>query len=271
MTHVDYLSISFDAATMKAPLAFKRQTSLVRFLRLHLPPSLHKLTEPQIAHMRQFPNGVAYSNGVTFFWGSHANYLIQISGRGLNLMNEAFETLTYVSDIQSHKRFARFTRIDFARDFPHQTVSELMEKHPYNPRIKTLNSWVTQSGHTEYIGSRSSDKFTRVYEYYEPHPRANSTRVEFQINKKQANAMANAYLAHGARVVFDNISTNVFTVQLGDGGNIKLSTYNEKSKANTLRWLHKQVAPAIKRLLAENEVTKIELLELFGMFDNYND
>lgn len=83
-----------------------------------------------------------------------------------------------------------FSRVDLAVDIQTDVTPVDFDKAVDAPLIKTRSKLESSTGQTVYIGSRSSERFARVYRYFPPHPRAKLLRVEFQHKGEYANALA---------------------------------------------------------------------------------
>jgi DNA relaxase NicK len=126
-------------------------------------------------------------------------------------------------------------------------------------RFKSFGEIKSETGHTVYIGSRSSDRYARVYRYTEPHPRAHLLRSEFVLKGEQAKLAARELLAVGV---------DLYAARLGNsfGWKHKVWLPNEwsveeakawrpdREAGNTVRWLYSQVAPALIKLHREGQL-----------------
>jgi len=89
------------------------------------------------------------------------------------------------------KRWAgNLSRIDVAVDFQTQVKPTEFAAAISETTVKTRSEFISSTGETVYRGSRSSDRFMRVYRYNHPHPRSHLLRVEFQLKRLYANALA---------------------------------------------------------------------------------
>jgi len=126
------------------------------------------------------------------------------------------------------------------------------------PLIKTRSILKSSTGETAYIGSRSSDKFARVYRYKEPHPRSHLLRAEFQLKKSYANQLAQR-IVDG--VALESLASG-FGLQFGFKHDCwvvsteptKLKVASHAQSGNTIAWLTQTVAPLLRRLRDEGRL-----------------
>lgn len=185
---------------------------------------------------------------------------------------------------------SRFTRLDLMVDctleFPQvdvaKTCYDWIQQHgPYKRRYSLILNSI--AGQTLYVGSRSSTEFGRVYD-----KTAETTgngqigsvwRYEIELKETKAK-LAVAQLIAMSDIVADLNRIIVTTVydwfdkrnvppifhrRDGDALQLKLTgqTRNEDVK---LLWLKKQVAPTVKRMLADN---RREVLDMLGITDYF--
>jgi len=151
-----------------------------------------------------------------------------------------------------------FTRIDLAVDIVTDTTPSEFAAQANPPLIKTRSVMQSSTGETVYIGSRSSEKFVRIYRYNAPHPRAHLLRCEFQLKSKFANALA--------RRVQDGVSLESLAAGFGLQFNFKhpcwggldapnkIKVGSHAQSGNTIAWLTQTVAPLMRRLQAEGRL-----------------
>jgi len=188
-------------------------------------------------------------SNLSIWWGGVANHiLVEISGVGCQQLrdhNAMLSTLSYV--------YERCSRIDIAVDLPDAgKPSEFVAAKQEN-RFKVTQTNDEATGWTQYVGSRKSDRFARVYLYAPPHPRAGILRVEHVLRADYAKACAKG-------VTVTNLQTQ--TTLLGNTfgwehprwqpsvvteGKLRV-TRADKTDAGTLRWALKAVAPALAKM-----------------------
>jgi len=193
--------------------------------------------------------------GITLFAGVSLNHCcVEISGGGCERLiekNLLEEVLSAVVD--------RVTRIDIACDIetgvkPSEFVTALSHK-----RMRSSGSQKSASGATEYVGSRTSERFARVYRYNSPHPRAHLLRVEHVFHKAYAKKVAQAIIqsgingvAHTAGVAFGWAHE---TWKPQDDTLVDITSVKpEPNAGTTVFWLVHSVAPAFRRLCADGTI-----------------
>jgi len=155
--------------------------------------------------------------------------------------------------------FAPFlSRLDIAVDME-TSVKPLEFDSQTNPkRVNTRSRLTSSTGETVYVGSRSSERFARIYRYNPPHPRAHLLRVEFQLKGDYAKGAGEA--------VADGVALNGLAAELGanfgfehpvwkpDAAPVKLKVPSHAQSGNTVRWLTTQIAPLLRRLEREGKL-----------------
>jgi len=194
--------------------------------------------------------------GITLYYNVNLEHcLMEISGRGCeflrshNLLNRLIEMTA-----------ERITRIDLAVDILTDTSPADFVRDSASARFKSRGTVTSDTGSTEYIGSRKSERYCRVYRYAPPHPRSNFLRTEFVFRKTNAklfvqNAIEADFqlipLALGAGMVY-GFEHAVWDLR---GDEIPLHSYTpERRQGKTIMWLCSQVAPAFKKLVKEGVI-----------------
>lgn len=184
--------------------------------------------------------------------------LFEISGQGCDWLFQRGDLLRFLS-IVSH----RLTRLDIACDMEVETSPEEFVTERDTKRFKASSHVKEESGETRYVGSRSSNRFARVYRYNKPHPRAHLLRCEYQLRSEDAQRTALAVLTDGLEPV---------AVKLGDDFGWRHSDWHrtiaepanltayraERGEGKTLFWLNNTVAPLLARLHQEGIIDAAE-------------
>lgn len=198
------------------------------------------------------------------FWGgSYEHTLLEFPGTACS-----FLSITDDLDALMIIGIKHATRIDIAVDSIDFGSPKAFVGYGYSGRIKTRETIVSPTGETEYLGSTKSDKFARVYQYYEPHPRAGITRVEISLKHELAKATCFKYSREGLELACIGASSS-FGLKSPDWNTEKLTTdrvrtqRNETVGASTLRWLITSVAPTIVRLHNEGVLDVDEFIAQF--------
>ena len=154
--------------------------------------------------------------------------------------------------------YGSFSRLDVAVDMECATTPADFAARAVTPRITTRSVMVSPSGETVYIGSRSSERFTRVYRYKEPHPRARLLRAEFQLKGDYANELA---LQIGAGVTLGSLAAGLGEVfgfrhpsWKTDGEAVGVRVPSHAQSGNTIAWLTSTIAPLLQRLEREKKL-----------------
>ena len=198
--------------------------------------------------------------GITLFWNVRLGHcLMEITGQGCEYLRGVKMLNPLIQRMKS-----RLTRIDLAVDMLTESTPDKFLEQSQSARFKSRASMLSDTGHTEYVGSRNSERYCRVYRYAHPHPRANLLRSEFVFRKQNAKIFAqNAVecgfdltaLALGAGQIygFEHEDWNL------SGDEIALASWTpERAQGKTVRWLISQVAPAFKKLVIEGVIDDAE-------------
>lgn len=158
----------------------------------------------------------------------------------------------------------RLTRVDVAMDWQCDTTPKEFAENRDNARFAHYCDIHSETGDTYYVGSRSSERFARVYRYNEPHPRAHLLRCEFQLKslyaKKLGDEIRKKTLSTIGYELLESFGFNHNLVVVPDGTQ-KFSAPRANSMGNTERWLFSQVLPAIKKLIDEGNTDCVEIFQ----------
>lgn len=164
-----------------------------------------------------------------------------------------------------------FSRLDLAVDMLTPTTPLEFDAYVTAPCVQTHAIMQSSTGQTVYIGSRSSERFARVYRYNPPHPRAHLLRAEFQLKGGYANALAReatagvtlASLAAGLGQHFG------FTHECWKPGETAqmVRVQSHAQSGDTVAWLTKTVAPLLRRLNREGKLDTAEWFKEYVLKD----
>jgi len=198
------------------------------------------------------PYGIAWqhpSGGITIFYNvtlPHA--LVEISGKGCDLLfaENALELVLATTQ-------TRATRIDIACDMLTDVRPvDFAEKRDLG-RFKSHAHMISESGETYYVGSRTSNRYARVYRYNPPHERSAFLRCEHVVKSEDAKITIRAILDTSLRAVSFALgekfgwSHEAWLPEEGDTA--ELASYRpERHKGKTLFWLSDTIAPMLVRL-----------------------
>lgn len=152
------------------------------------------------------------------------------------------------------------TRLDLATDITTVLAVKEVEQAGWSNRITSTSYISSLKGDTLYIGSRSSGAFARVYRYAEPHPRHALLRVEHEMKKEQARAVAQIAAVQGVEFAQRSVAAKFdyqhpIVARAFEGASTQVVTErHERTMAKTEIWLLTQCAPAFQRLVREGVI-----------------
>lgn len=251
---IDWLSVSFkmevtqqafshrlwdragDALKAQFPLLYDRMVADQNYT-----PRLGRA--PYNASMRREDNGV-----VVFAHQMLEHGLVEIGGIGMDTLGGLDGEVELASSVAS-----RCTRIDIAVDIFTDILPPEFTAYRDAGRFKAWSEAVSETGHTVYVGSKTSDRYARVYRYNPPHPRCQFLRVEHVLKAEQAR-MGIVQMTEGGLERFVAALGNTFgwthplwtpAVNTDEA----VSAWRPERRAGkTVAWLHSAVLPALLRL-----------------------
>lgn len=267
ITKIDWISFSFEVKpngdghelqTLESAIDGIRalDPSLVEFLSMGDGFEAGKGRAPYSVGWTHSSGGYRlYTNSVT----PHA--LIEISGKGCDHLSDPISLNTLLTATRN-----RITRLDIAQDILCDTDPREFTTQRSNQRFKSHSQVVSESGTTSYVGSRTSDRYCRVYRYKAPHPRSAFMRIEYSVKAENAKATAQAIL---------DTSLEATGVALGDAFGWTHPVYRtdapvaaelavwrpERRQGNTVYWVNDTVGPLIARLHNEGLIDVYEWLQ----------
>lgn len=258
ITKIDWLSFSLPIGEGKPLPALQMWESVTNALEVFHPLVSSVLLEGQTYeyHKGRPPYSMGFARadaGVYIFCHpALSHFLVEITGRGCDTLGGDKRALGFLGKVAE-----RLTRIDVASDMLCDTNPLEFAALRDAGRFKSHSEFVSESGTTAYVGSRTSDRYARVYRYNPPHERAHLLRAEHVLKAEQAKATAQAILSDGLPAV---------TVALGsafgwshaqwtpaDVTEAEITVWRaERHAGKTLFWLNSAVAPAIIKLVRES-------------------
>lgn len=204
--------------------------------------------------------------GIILFWNVRLGHcLMEITGQGCEFLRGVKMLNPLIQRMKS-----RLTRIDLAVDMQTECTPSSFLAQSQSARFKSRASMLSDTGHTEYVGSRNSERYCRVYRYAPPHPRANLLRSEFVFRKQNAKLFAQSAVECGFDLTALALGAGqIYGFEHDDwnlkGDEIALDSWTpERAQGKTVRWLISQVAPAFKRLVNEGVIDNpTEFLEKY--------
>lgn len=196
-----------------------------------------------------------------FFHPNLPHALFEISGQGCDLLD-------LNGNLHSVLQLAlnRLTRLDVATDMLTMVNPVDFTLARDVGRFKSSGYINSPSGTTCYVGSRSSDRYARVYRYNPPHDRSHLLRCEVQLKGMNARLAAQQILTTDVSSVAQALGT-VFgwrhsAWQPSEDETVVLRSWRpERHLGKTEYWLNSQVAPVLRRLHRENILNVREWLE----------
>lgn len=156
----------------------------------------------------------------------------------------------------------RVTRIDIACDIETSVKPDEFVAQTKHERMRANGYQRSETGETAYVGSQKSDRYARVYRYYEPHPRAALLRVEHVFRRRYAKAVALAIVDKGIDLCA-SAAGEAFGWAHRDwkpamGELPPIAVQAERKMGKTVFWLIKACAPAFRRMVQEGVITQPE-------------
>jgi len=203
---------------------------------------------------------VQSEGGITLFASPNLTHAcIEISGGGCErlLQNDQLDTVLI-------RCAERVTRIDIASDIETSTQPAEFVAIVSHERMRASGYQKSETGETCYVGSKSSDRYARVYRYYPPHPRSNLLRIEHVFRRKYAKSVVQAVLdtslsgvAEAAGKAF-GWAHSEWQPEATQHADISIVS-PERGAGSTITWLVRSVAPAIRRLIADGTIRDPDL------------
>lgn len=260
MAHIDWLSFTFQGVPSVVGQGGPKHEEAVNGLLAINPTLSNALGEiadlieasgraPFRSSLRSSGAGVAI-----FFEHKTGLCLVEFSGQGCHWLRER-GLLENVVELH----FDRMTRIDIAHDWQTDInpgdFAELRDKG----RFKSIGNFESASGQTVYVGSKTSERYARVYRYHEPHPRSGLMRLEVVLKKDAAKAAAqyiNAYGVHLAMIAMNEGFkwSHPLWEEFVTEEAPKVIWRPRERGGSTLRWLYKQVLPAVEKTLQNGDL-----------------
>jgi hypothetical protein len=265
ISSIDWISFSFDMQANQQMMAFELWGRVAKSLGQQFPLASDMLVggwefEPRQGRAPYNSAQQRSDHGVMVYANQRLEHaLVEVGGIGMDTLGGVTQELALLEHVAS-----RVTRIDIAVDIYTDVRPDEFCSLRDAGRFKAWSEAVSESGHTIYIGSRSSDRYARVYRYNEPHPRAAWLRVEHVLKAEQAKAAVPTLIGGGLPR---------FTAMLGktfgwghscwstdeDTAEALKAWRPERRQGKTVAWLHSQVIPAMLKLHREGVINMYEV------------
>jgi hypothetical protein len=259
-TKLDWVSFSFKRETWDNQLGSEAVVTMDKALRALVGDDLFDtffVTDWQLGKGRA-PYEASYhhpAGGLVMFFHTRLDHcLVEISGQGCDWMSKYAMWTSLLEKVQH-----RVTRIDVACDFETGLDPIVFARQRDHDRFRTHSEFVSESGTTAYVGSRSSNRYARVYRYNPPHERAHLLRVEHVLKADDAKSGLQRILETGL-TDFASALGHVFgwhhpTWVVSEHDAIPFEAYRpERKEGKTLFWLADTIAPLLLRLEAEKVI-----------------
>lgn len=192
--------------------------------------------------------------GITLFARAGSQHmLLELSGKGCQLA-----TAAGILPALMQRHADGCSRIDVAVDFRTDVRPLAFADARTNQRFKSGGHMHSERGETVYVGSRTSDRYARVYRYEPPHPRADLLRCEMVFRKEQAKTAcrlaADAGVFHLAAVAGATFGWThpLWPDDFKDAEALPVER-TETHQGKTVHWLFKQVLPACEKVIRGGE------------------
>lgn len=256
--HVDFLALSFpqveirsldESAHFGSSLFGHRWQDALE----NLPREFYRV--PALAPF----NAAIHTPLGTISWKSHGKGAhVQLTGKQCQAMDEAWMLHALAN--------WKCTRIDIAHDIHigERAISPATITAQHTAKSQQVAQSAT--GYTVYLGSPKSDTMTRVYEYFLPHPRAGSVRVEHQFRRKMAQEVARLVVLGKMEDVY---ATRVRALNLiGADEAIEgvervriAGAVVSNDDGKRVSWLIKSVRPALNRALRDGLLSLDDIID----------
>ena len=194
-----------------------------------------------------------------YYDATQGGSLLEISGVGCKRLRDI------ESDIAIVREFAdRITRIDIAVDLESDVDPEEFAYDRTDGKFKSGAVMKSGNGNTVYIGSRKSDRYARIYRYYDPHPRSKFLRVEMVCKGKAARPTCDLFVRGMDALDVGGMLGNSYGWYHAAWNLQRLGTVDAAPRrykaAGTEIWLMKQVLPACRKLANKGQVDSLTYL-----------
>lgn len=184
--------------------------------------------------------------GARYFAGhATAAPLLELGGAACDFLRERGLLLPLIE-----RNIEGITRLDLAGDITTNLRPSEFLAFGRSTRHASAGRAVSASGETEYIGSPTSDRRCRVYRYAPPHPRSDALRVEAVLRRELAKSAALELSNSDVSAVWSaSLAPFDFKCPLwrqpSNSLSPRVTIRNEPTAASRLRWLEKQIRPAV--------------------------
>lgn len=266
---IDWLSFGFEMPAGQTRMSFTLFDRVAHELEAQYPTFYERMVAghdwtPRTARAPYNSSMLRGDHGATVFAHQMLNHgLVEVGGIGMDTLGGVEAEIFIASEVAK-----RLTRIDIAVDIFTEVRPDEFCAHRETGRFKSWGEQKSEAGHTIYVGSRTSDRYARVYRYNDPHPRHQFLRVEHVLKAEQAKAAVSQ---------IKDVGLETFVAMLGNTFGWHHETWSvaeetdeavkawrpERRAGKTVMWLHSQVVPAIIKLHREGTINAHSLFADF--------
>jgi len=267
---IDWLSFTVEMEVSQLQMAFSIFDRVAQAMQQQFPLAKRAFVDgytftprmgraPYSAAMQRDDKGV-----MAFAHQRIANALFEVGGIGLDALGSLEAELAVMSEVQS-----RLTRVDIACDIFTETRPDEFAKQRGNEKFKAWSESVSESGHTVYVGSKTSDRYARVYRYNAPHPRSQFLRVEHVLKAEQAKLAVQSIETNGLEVFVAMLGNTFGWTHTDWSPNVDTDEAAaawrpERRQGKTVAWMFGTVFPSMHKLIDEGALTCSDVREWFA-------
>lgn len=267
---IDWLSFTVEMEVSQLQMAFSIFDRVAQAMAAQFPLAKRAFVDgytftpkmgraPYNAAMQRDDKGV-----MAFAHQRIANALFEVGGIGLDALGSLDAELAVMQEVRG-----RLTRVDIACDIYTETRPDEFAKQRGNEKFKAWSESVSESGHTVYVGSKTSDRYARVYRYNAPHPRADFLRVEHVLKAEQAKLACESIATNGLET-FVAMVGNTFGWTHADWSpdvdteEAAAAWRPERRQGKTVAWMFGTVFPSMEKLIKERALTTTDVRDWFA-------
>jgi hypothetical protein len=263
--HFLMLSISIDWLALN----FKEHThEAERFMSMYARVNGTQECTPRFGYGKAHMDG----NGTVTMWNvdrGDMGYHVIFAGTALRNLFQSEQTVPQSLLRAVVDAGGRISRLDLAKDLTGQEVDlqaiyQQIEQGNYTGTARKYGRITSDgNGETIYIGSRTSERFIRIYNKSAEQELNNQHWFRFELETKGEVARAITHLCLGTdhwEAVFDNVVRGMVWMErpkswrsFFDNGGIKIGLPKIEKQTDREAWIETQVTPAVLKHFAENK------------------
>lgn len=202
------------------------------------------------------------------YGASHGRFLIQLPGEACAAlrMDTDSEGLSVGLNPLLQAVPNRITRIDIAATFKDGISADALAALFTKKDMRKYTRIASETGVTQYIHNRQTERSARVYRYNPPHPRHEWIRIEFELKGHHAARAQEQIPKVGLQPIMAALLSDWGFVAGNFVNAIIKSTdtqslaYASRQRAGGVRWLYGTAIPAVKKAIQTGELKREELL-----------